>query len=122
MIRKILFFLYLLLITTLSLISSEDLPKVILFPYADKVIHMSMYAGFTFLLFLAWPNMDTKRRRWIPFLAIVAWGFSMEILQGIGPWGRSFDLFDEVANILGFFPGYMAYYLFKRWFPKLATL
>jgi len=122
MIRKILFFLYLLLITLLSLIPSNDLPRVVLFPHADKLIHMTMYAGFTFLLFLGWPNMDIPKRRWIPLLSIFLWGLTMEVLQGLGPWGRSFDLFDELANVFGFFPGYISYYLFKRWFPKLVRI
>lgn len=111
MYKKILLFGYLVFITFLSLMPGKDLPDIMVFPYADKVIHACMYAGFTFLLLLAYPVTFSGRRQFLPFLIVVAYGFFMEMLQRISILGRSFDLRDELANSLGFFPGW----LFWKW-------
>jgi VanZ family protein len=110
-IKKILFFTYLLAITLLSLWPSADLPNVILFPNADKLIHCCMYAGLTFLALWTWPEHFTGNKQFLPLLAVLLWGFSMEVLQGLTHMGRSFDLKDELANTLGFFPGWVLW----RW-------
>lgn len=112
--QKMLLIAYLLLITLLSLLPGSDLPKVKLFPHADKVVHLAMYAGFTFLLFFNWPRYFAGWRWWLPFLAVIAWGLAMEVLQGLGHQGRAFDLLDEVANVSGFFPGWIVW----RWFAQ----
>jgi len=109
MLKKILFFLYLILITFLSLLPSRDLPDIKLFMHADKVIHLCMYAGFTFLLLWAWPQKFTGYRQLLPLLAIILWGFLMEFLQYFTHLGRTFDLTDELANILGFVPGWIGW-------------
>ena len=114
MIKKILFFLYLLLITLLSLLPSRDLPDVKLFMHADKVIHLCMYAGFTFLILWAWPQKFTGYKQLLPLLAIIIWGLLMEVIQGLTHLGRSFDLTDELANILGFLPGWILWKLVNR--------
>jgi len=114
MIKKILFFLYLLLITFLSLLPSRDLPDIKLFVQADKVIHLGMYAGFTFLLLWAWPQKFTGYRQLLPLLAIILWGFLMEAIQGLTHLGRSFDLTDELANILGFLPGWICWKIVSK--------
>ena len=111
MLRKSIFLLYLMLITALSLYPSRGLPHIELFPNADKLIHLSMYAGLTFLMLWAWPGKFGKIRLFIPLFAVVCWGFSMEILQGLMHLGRSFDLTDELANCLGFIPGWIGW----RW-------
>ncbi|MFZ4546900.1 MAG: VanZ family protein [Bacteroidales bacterium] len=105
--KKILFFLYLVLLTALSLWPSDGLPDIELFPYADKFIHAGMYAGFTFLMLWAWPQNFLGLKQFLPFLVVVAYGFFMETLQRISFLGRSFDLSDELANSLGFFPGWL---------------
>ncbi len=107
MFKKTLFFLYLALITALSLWPSDGLPDVVLFLNADKLIHSGMYAGFTFLMLWAWPLKFTGYKQLIPFLVVVAYGLLMETLQRISFLGRSFDLSDELANSLGFFPGWL---------------
>ena len=109
--KKILFYAYLLLITALSLWPSNHMPDVMLFPYADKLIHACMYSGFTFLMLWAWPVQFTGVKQFLPFIVVVAYGFLMETLQRISFLGRSFDLRDELANSLGFFPGW----LFWKW-------
>ncbi len=115
--KQIFFYAYLVLITALSLWPSNHLPDVMLFPYADKFIHAGMYAGFTFLMLWAWPVKFSGMRQFLPFLVVVAYGFFMETLQRISFLGRSFDLRDELANSLGFFPGW----LFWKMISKLKS-
>jgi VanZ family protein len=114
MLKKILFFAYLILITALSLWPSASMPDVILFPYADKLIHAGMYAGFTFLMLWAWPEKLSGAKQFFPLLIVIAWGFLMEIIQQYSYFGRSFDLADELANSLGFLPGWLSW----RWFGR----
>ncbi len=109
------FFAYLLLITALSLMPSNNLPKINLFPHADKLIHMGMYAGFTFMLLNAWKGYFIDRNKWLIPICIAAWGISMELLQSTKSIGRTFDLWDEVANIAGFFPGWLVVVLFQKY-------
>ena len=117
MIKKILFFLYLLLITFLSLLPSQDLPDIKLFLHADKVIHLCMYAGFTFFLLWAWPQRFTGYKQLLPLLAIILYGFLMESLQYFTHLGRTFDLTDELANILGFLPGWVFWKIVSKFTP-----
>lgn len=105
--RKHIFFAYTLLITLLSLWPTDGIPAFPNFPNADKIIHACMYAGFTFLMLWAWPNYFYGYRQFLPFLAVVGYGFFMETLQRISILGRSYDLRDELANSLGFFPGWL---------------
>ncbi|HPT14089.1 MAG TPA: VanZ family protein [Bacteroidales bacterium] len=119
MLKKTLFFIYLAILTILSQLPSHDLPDVMIFPYADKVIHMIMYAGLTFLLFMAWPKYFEKRRAFIPLLIVIAWGLFMEFMQRFGNLGRSFEFRDEMSNAFGFFPGWLCWLLFGKWFSGL---
>ncbi|MCK9400267.1 MAG: VanZ family protein [Bacteroidales bacterium] len=114
MLKKILFFAYLVLITALSLWPSDGLPDVTLVPFADKLIHAGMYAGFTFLMLWAWPEEFSGAKQILPLLLVIAWGFLMEVLQQYSYFGRSFDITDELANSLGFLPGWIGW----RWFGR----
>jgi len=120
MFKKVLFFLYLALITALSLWPSDNLPDVVLFPYADKFIHTGMYAGFTFLMLWAWPHNFIGFKQFLPFLLVMVYGFFMETLQRISFLGRSFDLSDELANSLGFFPGWI-FWKFVNYLKKPSS-
>ena len=113
-IKKSFFFIYLLFISTLSLWPSDGLPDVILFPYADKVIHTGMYAGFTFLMLWAWSDKLIRKKQILPLIMVILWGFFMELLQGYSHFGREFDLTDELANTLGFVPGWIGWRVFKK--------
>ncbi|MEI6062643.1 MAG: VanZ family protein [Bacteroidota bacterium] len=114
MLKKIAFFTYLLLITTLSLWPSDGLPDIALFPGADKIIHAGMYAGLTFILFWAWPARFSDKKQLFPLLAVFLWGFLMEFLQGFTHLGRTFDMTDELANTLGYIPGWICWIWIKR--------
>lgn len=118
LVRRVSLVAYLLLITLLSLMPADGLPDMKLFPQADKWIHMTMYAGFTFLLFYNWPDYFCRWRVWLPFFAVIAWGLAMELLQATGQRGRAFDLYDELANLSGFFPGWLLWRWFARQLPR----
>lgn len=107
------FIVYVGLLTTLSLLPSSDLPSVKLFPYADKLIHLCMYAGFTFLMMWSWPRFFKGTQQLIPLFAVMFYGLGMEILQDLGHQGRSFEIMDVVANTIGYLPGWLAYRLFS---------
>ncbi len=79
-----------------------------------------MYAGFTFLMLWAWPQKFIGFRQFLPFLIVMAYGLLMETLQRISFLGRSFDLSDELANSLGFFPGWL-FWKFVNSFKKTST-
>ncbi len=111
MIKKAIFFLYLILITALSLWPSDALPDFPLFLHADKLIHAGMYAGFTFLMLWAWQERLTGPRQFIPLVLVAIWGISMELIQQYGPWGRSLDPLDVLANVIGFLPGWILWRL-----------
>lgn len=114
MIRKAIFFLYLILITVLSLWPSAGLLDVQFFPHADKLIHAGMYAGFSFLMLWAWPDHLTGPRQFSPLIVVVLWGLMMEFMQQYFPWGRSFDLLDLLANAAGFLPGWILYRILTK--------
>ena len=73
-----------------------------------------MYAGFTFLLLWAWSQKFTGIRQLIPLLVILLWGLLMEALQYFTHLGRTFDLTDLLANILGFLPGWAAWKIVSK--------
>ncbi len=114
MIRKAAFFSYLILITLLSLWPSDDLPDIELFPHADKIIHIGMYAGFTFLMFWTWREKLKGIKQFLPLLIVLVWGLLMELLQQSTGFGRSSDYMDILANCLGFIPGWLAWKLCER--------
>jgi len=114
MMRKLIFFAYLALITILSLMPSNDLPSVKLFSGADKIIHFLMYTGFSFLLMWAWPNFFRGNLVLLPLFAVMFYGLGLEILQDLGHEGRAFEIYDILANTLGYFPGLALFYIVRK--------
>lgn len=96
-------------VLVLSLLPPSDLPKVSLFPGADKVIHFLMY--FFFSGIGCWTLRTEWKRRNYYFIAIfaVGWGVLMEILQLTMHAGRSFSVFDILANVVGVTFGILSY-------------
>jgi VanZ family protein len=120
MYRKLIFLSYILIVTALSLFPAGALPipRLGLFIHADKVVHFTMYAGFTFLLFFAWPeSFNGKIKQFIPLLYVFVWGSLMEVFQAWGGYGRSFSYLDITANTLGFLPGWLVWIRVSRKFP-----
>lgn len=86
-----------------SLAPVEHLP-VIDFSFSDKALHAAMY----FFMLIAWV-LALKNYRNLKIVEIAAlvfcFGTVIEVLQGVLPFGRSFDLFDVLANVTGIFIG-----------------
>ena len=88
-------------------LGDTDLP---LFPGADKIAHGMMFGGFTFCIIID----GLRRKGWPPFPEHIgiyfyapdvpsAVGVVTEFLQGGMHAGRSFELWDMVADITGAF-------------------
>ncbi len=73
-----------------------------------------MYAGMTFLMFWAWSDRLTGNKFLIPLLLVAICGFAMELLQGLLGLGRTFDLWDQFSNMIGFFTGWFAWLWVKK--------
>ncbi|MGQ7868782.1 VanZ family protein [Sunxiuqinia sp. sy24] len=100
-------FLYLGIIVLLSLLPVKDLPKVPLFPGADKLIHAGMY--FVLSILILWSFHTSKVARWKLYGFVIGWGLLMEILQILMRSGRQFSLLDIIANATGVVLGIALY-------------
>lgn len=110
--RRILCLVYLFLIIFLSLSPPTQLPKIILFPEADKLIHLLMYAGLGWLVMWAFYKKHlSKIIRIFLLLSVPVWGTLMELMQLFMHQGRSFSWFDILANLVGAVLGVL---VFKR--------
>lgn len=106
-------FLYISIVMLLSLLPAQDLPKVPLFPYADKLIHIGMYFNLAIILLWTFHSKPTKRITLYAF--ILLWGLVMEILQILMRSGRHFSWLDILANATGLGLGILLYnYLINR--------
>jgi VanZ family protein len=88
-------------IMVLTLMPPENLGSSKLFEY-DKVGHFVIFFIWTFLLAL---SVATFKNRKTPlvliFLAGSFFGISIEILQYLTPYGRSANIVDAAADIMG---------------------
>lgn len=91
----------------------EELP---LFPGADKIAHLIMFGGFTLLILL---DM-TRRKNWKRLPTVRVWiagglsallGLAVEIAQWKMEMGRSFEVEDIIADMIG------AFLCIALWFP-----
>lgn len=90
----------------------RDLPSVHLFDQFDKVVHFSFFL----LFFIFWyfsPTIFFKNSlAWIMIAAIV--GFGIEFYQIHFVAGRSFDVWDGVADTVGALAGFFLIHLTYR--------
>ncbi|MEO6405308.1 MAG: VanZ family protein [Ferruginibacter sp.] len=101
------------IVSVLLLLPGSDLPTPspwFQFPYFDKFVHATLFAIQAFLFI--WPARlittdKPQLNKWLIaiVLANIEWGFITELLQLLVP-GRSFDLTDWAADILGSFIAY----------------
>ena len=120
--RKTIAVLYLATIAVLSLMPSYDLPQFTIFPEIDKVVHICMYLG---LSFLACWSFEISRNRMKPLYLMLAgvfmYGVLMEILQRTMHNGRNFDFRDMIANLTGAIAGILIYRFLDRLRLELST-
>jgi len=99
------------------LIPGRDVPNVS-FPLADKWVHFIIFGGFSFL-WLSTSKTTNAGKRILIFLLAVLTGYIVELLQGSGiTSGRSYDLWDVVADSIGGALGVGLFYLLSRNYYK----
>lgn len=70
----------------------------------DKIVHVGLFAVLLFLWRSAF-DLELKNYTLILFTSAVLYGFSVELIQLYWVPGRSFDLFDILADAIGSFSG-----------------
>lgn len=113
-VRKTIGFIYLVNIALLSLSPSYNLP-VIHIPYIDKLVHICMYLGLSFLA--GWSYDIGHRKMKFMYLlvgGVFMYGVLMEILQRTMHNGRAFEFRDMLANLTGAIIGIFIYRYFDK--------
>jgi VanZ family protein len=112
--RVLVSILYLSVVAGLSLMPSDDVPQIEMFPGFDKVVHGCMYFGLTVLA--CWTLHAEIKRIKIVYLVLfsISWGLLMEISQLEMMLGRAFEWKDELANSVGSLLGAVIYLLIVR--------
>lgn len=91
-------------VVLLSVLPFDERPDFADFPLADKWTHMVMYGGLALVIWgeYLWRHRKPNIQRAVMFgyLAPVALGATMELVQGLLPY-RSCDIWDFIANTLG---------------------
>lgn len=118
--RIMLSLIYLCCIAFLSLLPSNDFPELPLFPGADKIVHTALYLGLAILA--CWSMHAEVKHKWYTLVTLftIGWGVTMEIFQLNMHLGRSFDLYDILANSIGAIIGVAIYSLLALAKPKLV--
>ncbi|MCO6499136.1 MAG: VanZ family protein [Vicingus serpentipes] len=88
----------------------------------DKLVHIGMYAVFSFLLLTAYnPQYSTKKTRYFTISLIaffsVFYGGVMEILQHYIFINRSGSMYDFIANTIGSVMGVFIQPYVIKWLP-----
>ena len=80
----------------------------------DKIVHIFLYGVNTFLWSRALlsDNKDLVRILFL-FLGMLAFGFTIEVMQMTLTTDRSFDWYDVVANTIGIIVGITVYLKFR---------
>ena len=113
--RKTIGAVYLVIIAVLSLLPSYDLPEFELFTGADKVVHIAMYFGLSFLACWSYDiGHKGMRFMYLVLAGVFLYGVIMEILQRTLHNGRDFDFKDMIANLTGTIIGLLIYRLIDR--------
>jgi len=103
------------LILIACLIPGDEVPDVQV-PLIDKYVHFIIFAGCSFLWLCTAP-LAPVRRSILVFVACIALGYIVELLQGSGiTTGRSYDMFDVLADAIGSLIGVILFYLSKRFY------
>ncbi len=109
---------YLILITTLSLVRFSDEIEPPKIEHFDKFVHFCFYFGLNILLlytFLQFKKELIVRYIAFPTLLSIAYSIAIELLQPLT--GRTCDLVDVVANSIGAMTGAMTFIVL---WPKLS--
>ena len=77
-------------------------PLPIDIPHTDKLFHFGSFVILTVLFYWAYDNLKITSH----LLLGVLLGFLIELLQGYLPYGRTADIFDFIADVLGTLVGF----------------
>ncbi|MGS0748259.1 VanZ family protein [Halpernia sp. GG3] len=81
-----------------------------MFPGIDKLIHLSIFAFLGFCLLISFKKLNI-----IYFFTIIFfYGLGTEVLQEVMHMGRSFELLDILADVIGSSLGLMTYRIFLK--------
>lgn len=110
-------FLWLLLITALSVMPGVQLPSFSLFA-TDKLAHAIVYAMLTWLMLRAYQRSRNSRilswKEWIFPVLSTAYGVLMEFVQYAFIPGRFYEYDDMLANAFGAFFGGLCFQLYQK--------
>jgi len=85
-----------------------------LFQGIDKIIHLSIFAFLAFCFLAAFPQI-----KFIILLQIIlCYALLTEIFQDLLNWGRTMELGDVFADIIGFLLGFLFHKIFIKVFFK----
>ena len=101
---------------------ASNFPKIQVFPYFDKLVHLCMYCGLSLLLFWVAQENKNRKKNWIILLIVFGWGLLMEIIQGICHLGRSFEISDAIADLIGFFPALLIWKILLNKTKKIKSI
>jgi VanZ family protein len=101
-------------VVALSLLPMQDLPQVPMFRGEDKLIHFTMYFGFSILFCWTLKTELNFTRLFYVIMVTIGWGVLMEYMQLDMHMGRSFSWYDELANSIGVGFGILVYILASR--------
>ena len=97
--------LYVVLITVLSLITLNNLPKINT-GHDDKIFHALVYSVFVVLVFNYLQIKKVVGAIWIAMIVSFIYGTIIEILQEVLTTTRTFDFYDILANAIGVIIGF----------------
>jgi VanZ family protein len=97
---------------------SKDIPDISPFNGFDKLVHICLYLGFSWLLCWALHSERKSLNYFLVLLICILWGLIMETFQLIMHEGRSFELFDVLANTSGAIGGLIIY----SWMSKNISI
>ncbi|MEI6623920.1 MAG: VanZ family protein [Actinomycetes bacterium] len=85
-------------VLVLLLMPGSDVPTVVSFPHIDLVVHVAIFFGWS--LALVHDVSAVQRTPWLVVPAVLVFGLLSETLQLFAS-GRSFDLRDVAADLVG---------------------
>lgn len=95
------------------LIPGNEVPDIHI-PLIDKWVHFIIFAGFSFLWLSTFISATVVRGVLI-FILSVLLGYAVELLQDSGiTSGRSYDVYDIVADTIGGALGVLLFFLCRR--------
>ncbi len=93
-------------------IPGKDIPKIGLFEHFDKVVHFTFFAVFFILWYIYYHT--SKQIVFILILISAIFGFLIEWYQLNFVAGRSFDVWDGVADTIGALIGALFIYFLNK--------